>query len=102
MTKFLIKHDAEGKILSLSEYTGQSDAALPENSIVVSDISIFDNNISHHVRVINNSLTVIDPHVKTTFGLKPSSDGFRTVRNHAALLLEPDETYPTIQYFQQK
>lgn len=50
-------------------------------------------------RVVNKKLKKIDNDAGYRVQLTPSNTGLAVVAGHAGLLLEPDETYPNIEYY---
>lgn len=97
---YLVKHDENGRVTAVEEVG--INTVLPENNyIIVSDLSIFNDNNSHFIFVIDGELKVVVPSTSVKCKLRRSDDnvGFRVIANHAALLLEPDEKYKDIQYY---
>jgi hypothetical protein len=50
-------------------------------------------------RVVNNQLEKIDNRPKYRVQLKSSTQGYAVVKNHASLVLEPNEEYTDIEYY---
>jgi hypothetical protein len=70
----------------------------PDNSqyLVVSQHE-YDNYFRYYV--VDNQLKKIDIPTGDRVQLKKSDSGYRVVKNHAGLLLEPAETYTDIEYY---
>jgi len=67
---------------------------------LVVDKETFDNFFKYKVNVKKKKLEkiVFDPNVSVQ--LKRSNQGFKTVKHHAGLIIEPDETYEDIEYYE--
>lgn len=59
----------------------------------------YENYTLYKVDIVNKKLkkVVLDPGVSVQ--LKRSNQGFKTVKHHAGLIVEPDETYEDIEYY---
>ena len=71
----------------------------PDNSnYIVVDRETYDNYFRYD-RVINGKLRkiIFDPGYRIQ--LYPSNSGYRVVRNHAALLIEENETYDNTEFY---
>lgn len=64
---------------------------------IVVDKETYEN--YYRYRVVNGCLKKIEHDSGYTVKLVRSPDGYKVVQNHAALLLEPDETYQTTEYY---
>ena len=53
-------------------------------------------------QVLNGSLVKIIPDSRYRFPLTSSNKGVKVVKNHAGLLLEPDETYEDVEYYDKR
>jgi hypothetical protein len=49
--------------------------------------------------VVNNKLKLIDIEPKYRVQLKKSDSGYQVVKNHAGVLVEPDEAYANTEYY---
>lgn len=87
-------HDAEGNITNMYM---QAPFPAGDNYIIV-DKTHYDNYVKYKVvdqkpALINNPSNIKIPLVK-------SDKGFRVVKNNAALLLLPEETFTNIEYYE--
>lgn len=67
------------------------------NSYIVVDKETYD--MYFRYRVVNGKLVLIKHDDGLESSLVKSTKGFRVVCNHAALLLEPNETYDNIEHY---
>jgi hypothetical protein len=67
---------------------------------VVVDKTTYD--MYYKYRVVNGLLEKIVQHNGLITYLIKSNKGYRVVKNNAALLIEDDETYPDIEYYDRK
>lgn len=67
------------------------------DNYVVTDKNTYD--LYFRYRVVNKRLELIKHDDGLKSSLVKSTSGFRVASNHAALLLEPDETYNNIEYY---
>jgi hypothetical protein len=72
----------------------------PETQYVVVDKLTYD--MYHKYCVVNGQLEKIIQHNGLITHLVKSNKGYRVVKNNAALLIEDDETYPDIEYYDRK
>lgn len=70
-----------------------------DNYIVLDDPGLFYNSNTLLLRVQNKKLVKLDPRAPVKIRLQKSSAGFRVVKGHAALILENDEGYPEVEYY---
>ena len=70
----------------------------PSNQYLVVDKETYTNYFRY--RVVNGKLKLIDFGAGHRPHLKRSDSGYAVVKNHANLLLESNETYPTIEYYE--
>lgn len=64
-----------------------------------------DTYITHnwqHLKVKDGKLIRIEPTYDHVFALTSSDKGFKVVKNHAGIILEPDEEYPIIEYYERR
>jgi hypothetical protein len=66
---------------------------------LVVDRSVYDNYIKYQVNVARKKLEKIDFDIGISVKLTKSSHGYAVVKNHAGLLLEKDEVYKDIEYY---
>ena len=69
------------------------------NYIVLDDPGVFYNSNTHLLRVQNKKLVVLDPRAHEKIRLKKSSAGTRVVKGHAAIVLESEEQYSEVEYY---
>jgi hypothetical protein len=93
--EYRLYYNADSTIIGLWENNHPEG----DNYIVLEDPGVFHNSSTHLLRVQNKKLTVLDPMAPSKIRLKQSDQGFRVVKGHAALILEQDETYPEIEYY---
>lgn len=70
-----------------------------DNYIILDDPNIFFKNNTHLLRVKNKKLTLLDVKRPNKVRLKRASSGFSTVKGHSAILLEQNETYNEVDYY---
>ena len=69
------------------------------NYIILDNLEVFNNTNSLHLRVKNKKLIVLDIKKPNKKRLEKSITGFKTVKGHAALLLEENEIYQYVEYY---
>lgn len=70
--------------------------------IILSDPAEFHQHNTNLMRVRDGELVVIDPRIQERFRLQRSTQGQPVVRGHAVVALAPDETYPDIEYYENR
>jgi hypothetical protein len=71
----------------------------PENTqYLIVDKETYDNYFSYII--INGTLKKIDINPGYSVQLVKSTQGYKTVKNHAGILLENDETYTNTEYYE--
>jgi hypothetical protein len=93
--EYRLYYDEKGNVTELWE-TGHPPV---DNYIVLDDPSIFYNNNSSLLKVKDKKLIVLDSKIPNRTRLQKGKSEFRVVKGHAALLLEPDEDYQDIEYY---
>ncbi len=95
VNEYRLYYNNDGTIIGLWEN------GFPEttNYIVLDDPGIFFHTNTQLLRVKNNSLVVLDPKQANRARLKKSDRGFRVVKGNAALVVEPNENYELIEYY---
>jgi hypothetical protein len=88
-------YNTDGSIIGLWE-TGHP---IGDNYIVMDDPGIFFHSNTHLLRVQNKKLVVLDPNDPNRARLKKSTQGFKTIKGHAALVLNDNEVYQDIEYY---
>jgi hypothetical protein len=93
--EYRLYYNSDGTIIGLWE----SGHPTGDNYIVLDDPGMFYSANTLLLRVQNKKLILLDPRVPTRTRLKKSTTGFPVVQNNAALILESNETYPEIEYY---
>jgi len=92
--EYRLYYDYTGKITQLAEIS-----PFPEgDKYIVVDKSVYENYFNYHI-VNSKAERIVRDIGHLTSSLVKSNSGFRVVKNHAALLLEHDEEYSTIEYY---
>ncbi len=89
-------YNTDGTIIGYHE----TNHPVGENYIVLEDPNIFFKNNTNLLRVKDKKLVVIDVKQPTKARLKKSTKGLATVKGHASLLLENNETYDMIEFYE--
>jgi hypothetical protein len=90
--EYRIYYDVDGNITSCSMQSHE-----PGTYIVVSKTD-YENYFRY--TVINGKLKKIESDSGFRVQLRKSNTGFPTVKNHAGLIIEQDETYTDIEYYE--
>lgn len=93
--EYRLYYDSDGTIIGLWE-SGHPNG---DNYIVLDDPGIFYSSNTLMLRVQNKKLVVLDPKTPSRARLKRSTNGFRVVKGHAAVIVEQDETYSQVEYY---
>ena len=93
--EYRLYYDPEGMIIGLWE----SDHPEGNNYIVLDDPGVFYSANTLLLRVQNKKLVVLDPMAPSKTRLQKANNGFRVAKGHAAVIIEPDETYTEIEYY---
>lgn len=93
--EYRLYYNDDGTIIGLWE-TGHPDGS---NYIVLQDHDIYHRVNTQLLRVINKELKVLDPKSPFRVRIKKSTSGVKTVKGHAALVLEDSDHYPEIEYY---
>jgi hypothetical protein len=88
-------YNNDGTIIGLWE-NGHPEG---DNYIVLDDPGVFYSANTLLLQVQNKKLIVLDPHEPARIRLQKSNTGFQVVKGNAALILEQDETYPEIEFY---
>lgn len=93
--EYRLYYNTDGTVIGLWENS------FPETGdyIVLDDPGVFYHTNTQLLRVKNNKLVVLDPREPNRARLKKSDRGFRVVKGNAALVVESDETYEFIEYY---
>jgi hypothetical protein len=93
--EYRLYYNNDGTVTGLWEI----DHPTGNNYIVLDDPGIFYNSNTHLLRVQNKKLVVLDPRAPEKIRLKKSTTGVKVVKGHAALVLNPEETYTEVEYY---
>lgn len=93
--EYRLYYNTDGTIIGLWE----SDHPEDNNYIVLDDPGLFYSANTLLLRVQNKKLILLDPREPARTRLKKSTAGFTVVKNNAALILEANETYSEIEYY---
>jgi len=96
--EYRLYYNHDGTVIGLWE----SNHPTGDNFIVLDDPGMFYSANTLLLRVQNKKLIVLDPRAPAKTRLQKSNQGFRVVKGHAALILEQDEIYPEVEYYDQK
>jgi hypothetical protein len=96
--EYRLYYHSDGTILGLWEN------GFPEgtNYITIGHPDIFHKHNTNWLRVVNGELKIIHPDQNRKVKLAKSHIGWRTVKSHAALLLDDNEIFDSIEYYEQK
>ena len=92
--EYRIYYDGQGDITSCSM---QNHPACGQYLVV--DQIIYENYFKYRVNIVRSRLEKIDIIYGISVQLKKSDCGHAVVKNHAGLLLETDEQYTDIEYY---
>ena len=93
--EYRLYYNLDGTIIGLWENSHPDG----DNYIVLDDPGVFNSSNTLMLRVQNKKLIVLDPREPLKTRLKKSTRGFPVVRGHAAIIVEQDETYTKIEYY---
>lgn len=93
--EYRLYYNPDGTIVGLWEM----DHPDGDNYIVLDDPGMFNSSNTHLLRVQNKKLVVLDPRAPLKTRIKRSNQGFRVVQGHAALIVENNEIYSEIEYY---
>jgi hypothetical protein len=93
--EYRLYYNNDGTIIGLWENS------FPEtnNYIVLDNPGVFFHTNTQLLRVKNNSLIVLDPKQPSRTRLKKANRGFRVVKSNAALIIESNENYELVEYY---
>ncbi len=97
-TEYRLYYNPDGTIIGIwnEEYPNSG------TYIILDELSTFNNSNTHLLRVQNKKLIVLDPCAPEKARLQKATSGFRVVKGNAALILEHNETYSNIEYYDRK
>jgi hypothetical protein len=93
--EYRLYYNSDGTVIGLWE-SGHPDG---DNYIVLDDPGVFNSSNTLMLRVQNKKLIVLDPQAPLKTRLRKSNQGFTVVQGHAAVIVEQDETYTEIEYY---
>jgi len=93
--EYRLYYNPDGTVIGLWE-TGHPDG---NNYIVLDDPGAFHSSNTHLLRVQNKKLVILDPRAPLRTRLKKSNRGFTVVQGHAAVIVEQNETYSEVEYY---
>jgi hypothetical protein len=93
--EYRLYYNSDGTVIGLWE----SSHPEGDNYIVLDDPGLFHRSNTHMLRVQNKKLVALDPRAPMRTRLKKSNRGFTVVQGHAAVIVEQDETYSEVEYY---
>lgn len=93
--EYRLYYNQDGTVIGLWENSFPDT----KNYIVLEDPGVFFHTNTQLLRVKNNKLIILDPREPNRARLKKSDQGFQTVKGHAALVLESNENYDFVEYY---
>lgn len=93
--EYRLYYNTDGTVIGLWENSFPES----ENYIVLDDPGVFYHTNTQLLRVKSNKLIVLDPREPNRARLKKSDKGFKVVKGNAALVVESDENYELIEYY---
>jgi hypothetical protein len=93
--EYRLYYNPDGTVIGLWE-SGHPDG---DNYIILDDPGPFYSSNTLNMRVQNKKMIVLDPREPLKTRIKKSNQGFRVVQGHAAVIVEQDETYAEIEYY---
>lgn len=91
--EYRIHYDSTGNIIMCTMQQHPTDTTY----IVVSKYE-YDNYFRY--TVVDNKLKLIEMNPEQHVQLKKSTTGYKVVKNHAGLIVEPGETYDDVEYYE--
>jgi len=92
--EFRIHYDDHGKIIMCSMCGHPAS-----DQYLVVDRLVYDNYLKYQVNVARKKLEKIDIDIGISVKLRKSTHGYAVVKSHAGLLVEKDEIYNDIEYY---
>jgi hypothetical protein len=93
--EYRLYYNPDGTVIGLWE-SGHPDG---DNYIILDDPGPFYSSNTLNMRVQNKKMIVLDPRAPLKTRLKKSNQGFSVVQGHAAVIVEQNETYTEIEYY---
>ena len=88
-------YNSDGTIVGLWETSHPAG----NNYIVLEDPGLFFHSNTHLLRVKDDKLILLDAHLPSRARLKKSTTGIKTVKGHAGLVVELEEIFHDIEYY---
>lgn len=91
-------YDADGWI------TGFAGSGFPKNQDNWIHIprELYITHTWNHLRLVDGKIIKIEPTYNWHFPLTKSTKGFKIVKNHAGIILEKDEQYSDVEYYDKR
>jgi len=93
--EYRVYYDELGNIITASMIQ-HPDIALP---YIVTTSEVYEDFLKYRVNLKTKKLEKVAVNLGLSVNLKKSDHGYPVVKNHAGLLLESDETYSDIEYY---
>ena len=93
--EYRLYYNTDGTVIGLWE----SDHPEGNNYIILDNPGVFYHTNTLLLRVRDKKLVVLDPRAPARTRLKKSISGFPVVKNNSALILEANETYTEVEYY---
>lgn len=93
--EYRLHYDDEGNIILCSMQQHPQDT-----KYLVVDKQTYDNYFRYRYNKTKKQLEKIDIYTHLNVKLKKSSQGHKVVKGHAGIVLEPDESYQKVEYYQ--
>ena len=90
--EYRIHYDEDGNIYMCSMQQHPADT-----KYVVATREEYDHYYQYHV--VQGKLKLVDNNTGIRVQLKKSDNGYKVVKNHAGILIEPDEAYADTEYY---
>lgn len=92
--EYRIHYDSAGNIIMCSMQQH------PDNTeYLIVDKETYDNYAKYRVNIAKKQLEKVANDPGVSVKLKRSDQGYCVVKNHAGIILEPNETYKTVEYY---
>lgn len=92
VTEYRLYYDEHGNGLFMSMSGG------PEGNYITIPQQVYDRAVVHNLKVAHGELITIDEN-SIWLQMRKAQAGYKVVKNHPALLIENNETYPDIEYY---
>lgn len=92
--EYRIHYDSAGNIIMCSMQQHPSNT-----EYLIVDKETYDNYAKYRVNIAKKQLEKVANDPGVSVKLKRSDQGYCVVKNHAGIILEPNETYKTVEYY---